>query len=99
MKRAKPPTKRVLDILNEIEPAADIPHNLPPHEAAMFAEPQEEPHHGPLPRCRTSGKLCYPSQRTATLAVRKIQRKRNHWLRTYFCPDCKAFHLSSAKPK
>jgi hypothetical protein len=100
MSRHKPTTKRVLDILNEIAPAPDIPKNLPPHEAAMFAgEDHDDDDHRSLDRCHTSGKVCFPSQRFANRVMRQIQKKRNHYLRTYFCPDCKSFHLSSAKRK
>ena len=100
MSRHKPTTKRVLDILNEIAPAPDLPKNLPPHEAAMFAgEEDADTEDRALPRCETSGKLCFPSQRFASRVMRNIQRKRNHYLRTYFCPDCRSFHLSSTKRK
>lgn len=99
MSRRKPTANRVLDILNEIAPAPDIPKNLPPHEAAMFAGEDHDEDHRSLDRCHTSGKVCFPSQRFANRVMRQIQKKRNHYLRAYFCPDCKSFHLSSAKRK
>jgi len=76
MSRHKPTTKRVLDILNEIAPAPDIPKNLPPHEAAMFAgEDHDDDDHRSLDRCHTSGKVCFPSQRFANRVMRQIQKK------------------------
>jgi len=46
-------------------------------------------------------KVCFPSETSARRAVKRARRSKKHHrreCRTYYCPHCHAWHLSS-KPK
>jgi hypothetical protein len=96
-------TKRqsLLSTLDEVfGPPPDLPITSP-KEAAMFLEATDDHQDHPersLPRCKELGKVCYPSRKVATATARRVQKKRNTFLRVYFCDHCKHHHLTSQNP-
>lgn len=46
-----------------------------------------------FPDC-TGDKTCYPSERSAWRTAVHAMRLRGRRLRTYFCRDCRAWHLT-----
>lgn len=45
------------------------------------------------PVCADTGKRCYPSERAARAAMRKLSAR----LRAYRCPHCKKIHLTKER--
>jgi hypothetical protein len=101
------PTQRqsLLAALDEVfGPTPEIPANLSPKDATMFIDATDDnasagrQHQKELPHCKDTGKVCYPSRRVATATAHRAQKKRNTFLRVYFCDHCKYHHLTSQKP-
>ena len=84
--------KRIDKLLGEL---GLHPHALDPDELATSAESSATPVRltGPC------GKCCYGSEATARKAATRIKSHgaNTSFFRTYFCADCKAWHLTSAK--
>ena len=98
-KRAK--RQSLLSTLNEVLGPLDLPVFQSPKEAAQFMASTDDHDDHPtrtLPRCKETGKICYPSKRITTLVARRVQRRRNTCLRVYFCELCKHQHLTSKNP-
>jgi hypothetical protein len=94
-------TNRVLNILKELGDCPDVPVNLPPVDAALFAtnghlaEHPEDDGERVLPHCHDTGKVCYPFEKQARQTMRRRQFHGAQRLRVYFCPSCKSYHLTS----
>lgn len=97
------PLKAILDALDDLGGGpGDVPINLSPQEAAMFADaPQDEEFGCPtdrvLPRCETTDKVSFPSKHSAKSALRLRQRRGAGFLRVYQCPHCHHHHLTSMR--
>lgn len=73
------------------------PDALDPDEAAAGLEAAETP--APLRHTGPCGKTCYTSEAKARKAGNRIKGHgaNTSFLRSYFCPECKAWHLTSSK--
>ncbi len=40
-------------------------------------------------------KICFPSKKLAELIIANLKKKKREEKSTYFCKECKAWHLSS----
>ena len=59
----------------------------------------EQPKKDHYPRGEQCGKVMFPSDTTAKAGARallKHKKGNTSKLRTYLCPDCKAYHISSS---
>jgi hypothetical protein len=93
----------LLATLNEVFGPTTMLPSYSPMEAAQFISasddaPETPPGSAQLPRCQDTGKVCYPSKKIASEVTRRVQKKRNTFLRVYFCDHCKHHHLTSKKP-
>ncbi len=78
-------------------PDDDLKKFEPIHTRAFFKRPQEE-RPQPLPLCGI--KHSYISKRVAEkMRMGLIETKRVRFLRTYKCPKCAYFHLTSKKQR
>jgi hypothetical protein len=57
----------------------------------------QRPEYQAMPRCETCGKLCYPTNRAARIAIRRLALY-GHTIYTYRCPDSGDLHLTHLKP-
>jgi len=91
-------TGGTMDLLNELFAELNLgPAKQPmnPEDAAAFVRKDLQPSGREYPKC--NGKNCYPS-RAAADRVRKGRMAAGAGrLRTYHCPECRAFHLASTK--
>ena len=73
------------------------PHSLDPDEAATDIEKSTPP--TPIRFTGPCGKSCYSSEANARKSGNRIKSHGTNtsFLRSYFCPECKAWHLTSAK--
>ncbi len=88
------PNKRIDKLLGELGLHPDA---LDPDEAAAGLEKSS-----PLPPIRLTGpcgKCCYSSEANARKVGNHIKSHGGNtsFFRSYFCPQCKAWHLTSAK--
>lgn len=87
------PNKRIDNLLREI---GLPPKEVDPEAAAAHAPYASTAHAPTIGPC---GKSCFPSESSAKKAGTRIKKRgaNTSFLRPYFCPKCKAWHLTSAK--
>jgi len=88
--------KAVLELLGA-DPNEVIPSGLREAEYLKSLE-TDEPERSALVRCPASSKVCFSSASAAKAAARRRLNKGSNTssLRTYHCPDCGKFHMSSS---
>ena len=94
--------KGILNVLDEVVGISDVPINLSPQDAALYADSTDDEEHGcpghhKLPRCPESEKICYLSKSNAKSAMRIRQRRGAGFLRVYRCEHCHHHHLTSMR--
>ncbi len=90
----RPPPKRIDHILGQL---GLHPNELDPEKfVAEFDSPGTARSANRIGPC---GKNCYSSQSKTRKAgnIRKLLGANTSFFRPYFCPDCKAWHLTSTK--
>ncbi len=87
------PNKRIDNLLREI---GLPPKEVDPEAAAAHAPYASTAHPPTIGPC---GKSCFPSESSAKKAGTRIKKRgaNTSFLRPYFCPKCKAWHLTSGK--
>jgi len=89
---------RLLNLLRA-DPHEPIPHSLAEARDITNQEQEQPTHNYPeRQRCHESGKTCFSSQHQAKQAARSRLNKgaNTSRLRTYLCPDCHQWHMSSS---
>lgn len=88
------PNKRIDKLLGELGPHPDA---LDPDEAAADLENSAPP--TPTRLTGPCGKSCYSSEANARKSGNRIKSHgaNTSFFRSYFCPECRAWHLTSAK--
>jgi hypothetical protein len=88
------PNKRIDNLLGKL---GLHPHSVDPDELTAELNPFASAPHTPI--TGLCGKTCYPSESAARKCGKLIKKRgaNTSFLRSYFCSQCKAWHLTSAK--
>ena len=88
------PNKRIDKLLGKL---GLHPHSLDPDQIDAAFDPPAAPR--PTRQTGPCGKSCYSSEANARKSGNHIKSHGGNtsFLRSYFCPQCKAWHLTSAK--